>query len=571
MSRSTLAATSARPGRRAPAAVLATAVTTFGLLAGASPAHADSVVQIAGPAGPLPANAPYTVTIDVPNANPTPATSATMVNVTLSGAAATVTSATPSAQDWDCDFQAGSSGMCWNVFNRPTPTSLTLTVLPTASGTVSAVADARNSANQPTGSAALTTVVAAPAPTVTGVAPDHGPLAGGGTVVLTGTHLTGASAVTFGTTAATSFTVDSDTKITATVPAGSAVGPVDVTVTTPGGTSKPGTYAYDIPAPVVSGLAPDHGPLAGGGTVTVTGTHLTGASAVTFGSTAATSFTVDSDTKITATVPAGSAAGAVAVTVTTPGGTAAAGTYTYEDGSYVFSQTSDPASGSEVRTGDKVTYTVTVAQQGANEVKGATITGDLSKVLDDAAYNGDVKATSGTAAVKDGTLAWTGDLPVGGRATITYSVTVNGNGDKQLSSAVTTADAKRGACDPAKDCAADHTAKAASTPSPTPTATSTATSTPTATPSATPTDAGQTPGTPGPGASTTAAAVPAGSSASPAPVAPAAPAAPVAAQSSGGALASTGSTALTTTAVSGALLILGGLAVALGRRRRRLG
>jgi hypothetical protein len=77
----------------------------------------------------------------------------------------------------------------------------------------------------------------APPPTVTRVNPSSGPPAGGTVVTITGTNLASASAVTFGSTPATSFTVDGDTQITATSPPGS--GTVDVTVTTPaGGTSR---------------------------------------------------------------------------------------------------------------------------------------------------------------------------------------------------------------------------------------------------------------------------------------------------------------------------------------------
>ena len=77
----------------------------------------------------------------------------------------------------------------------------------------------------------------APPPTVTGVNPSSGPPAGGTVVTITGTNLASASAVTFGSTPATSFTVHGETQITATSPPGS--GTVDVTVTTPaGGTSQ---------------------------------------------------------------------------------------------------------------------------------------------------------------------------------------------------------------------------------------------------------------------------------------------------------------------------------------------
>ncbi len=73
------------------------------------------------------------------------------------------------------------------------------------------------------------------APTVTGLSPSAGSLNGGTSVTITGTNLTGATAVKFGTTAAAGFTVNSATQISAVSPAGT--GSVDVTVTTPGGTS----------------------------------------------------------------------------------------------------------------------------------------------------------------------------------------------------------------------------------------------------------------------------------------------------------------------------------------------
>jgi hypothetical protein len=76
-----------------------------------------------------------------------------------------------------------------------------------------------------------------PAPTVTAIAPDFGPVGGGATVTITGTDLASASAVKFGTVPAASFKVDSETQITAVSPASATVDPVDVTVTTLAGTS----------------------------------------------------------------------------------------------------------------------------------------------------------------------------------------------------------------------------------------------------------------------------------------------------------------------------------------------
>ncbi|MBS0214168.1 MAG: IPT/TIG domain-containing protein [Proteobacteria bacterium] len=162
------------------------------------------------------------------------------------------------------------------------------------------------------------------APTVTSISPTSGPVAGGTTVVITGTGFAAASpsgAVKFGATNAT-YTINSNTQITATTPA-NAAGTYDVTVTTPGGTSATSAadqYTY-VAVPTVTSISPNSGLSTGGTFVVITGTNFTGVTAVTFGGTAATGFTVNSTTKITATSPAGS--GTVDIRVTTVGGTSA--------------------------------------------------------------------------------------------------------------------------------------------------------------------------------------------------------------------------------------------------------
>ncbi|MGA7797131.1 MAG: IPT/TIG domain-containing protein, partial [Methanoregula sp.] len=159
-------------------------------------------------------------------------------------------------------------------------------------------------------------------PTVTGISPAAGPIVGGNVITITGTSLTGTTSVTIGGKPASSFKVTSATAVTATVPANTTAGTVDVTITTPGGTAT-GTGAYTYAAvPTITGISPAAGPTAGGTVITITGTNLTNATAVTFGSTAATHVTVVNATAVTATAPA-HAAGTVDVTITTPGGTSA--------------------------------------------------------------------------------------------------------------------------------------------------------------------------------------------------------------------------------------------------------
>ncbi|ACU71481.1 cell surface receptor IPT/TIG domain protein [Catenulispora acidiphila DSM 44928] len=166
------------------------------------------------------------------------------------------------------------------------------------------------------------------APVVSSVSPTQGPTTGGNTVTVTGTGFTGATSVLFGSVSV-AFTVVSATQITATAPA-APVAPVAVTVVTPGGTSNGVLYFY-VPPPTVATVSPSMGPVAGGNTVTITGTSLTLATAVRFGTGAATALTVVSDDQITVQAPSGS--GTVAVTVTTPGGTSLPGvgsaSYTY--------------------------------------------------------------------------------------------------------------------------------------------------------------------------------------------------------------------------------------------------
>ena len=152
-------------------------------------------------------------------------------------------------------------------------------------------------------------------------------------MTISGSGLAGATAVDFGAgNPAATFAASNATTIYATAPPGS--GTVDVTVTTPAGTSAVNPadqFTYTVPpAPTVTGVSPASG--FSGFYVVVTGTAFTSASAVDFGNAPAT-FTVNSDTSITATAPAGS--GAVDVTVTNSGGTSAvsaADEFTYSTG-----------------------------------------------------------------------------------------------------------------------------------------------------------------------------------------------------------------------------------------------
>ncbi len=112
-------------------------------------------------------------------------------------------------------------------------------------------------------------------------------------VTVTGTNFTGATAVLFGTTPATSFTVNSATNITAVSPAGT--GTVDVKVTTSNGTSATAAadqFTYSAYCSDADRHQSRDGSDSRRTSVTITGTNFTGATEVNFGSIPATSFTV---------------------------------------------------------------------------------------------------------------------------------------------------------------------------------------------------------------------------------------------------------------------------------------
>jgi len=156
-------------------------------------------------------------------------------------------------------------------------------------------------------------------PTVTKISPTVGSVGGGTTVAITGTGLTGATAVKFGPTNATKFTVVSATSMTAVSPPGSGV--VDITVTTPNGVSPSVAADRFGYAPTVKKVTPALGSELGGTKVNISGSNFIGATEVSFDSNPAISFTVKSATSIAAVAPPGE--GVADVTVTTAGGTSA--------------------------------------------------------------------------------------------------------------------------------------------------------------------------------------------------------------------------------------------------------
>jgi hypothetical protein len=222
------------------------------------------------------------------------------------------------------------------------------------------------------------------APNVTKVEPATGPLAGGTTVTLTGSNFLGASQVDFGATPA-SFSVISANKMEAVAPAG-AEGTVDITVSTPEGTSavtSADRFSYVPPGPSVLELQPSKGPVAGGQEVRIHGAHLDTATEVHFGAVSVPFVIVSSET-LHATAPQGEAP-TVDVRVTTPEGISAvspgdAYSYVskYPEISGVTPNKGPAAGGNAVTISGSEFYGVTDVKFGARSASGFTINSPLS-------------------------------------------------------------------------------------------------------------------------------------------------------------------------------------------------
>lgn len=189
-----------------------------------------------------------------------------------------------------------------------TSTEITTTVPSGAtSGTISV------EVNGQTGTSSTDFIVNAP--TITSFTPTNA--ATNTTVTIEGNYFTNATTVSFGGTAAASYTVDSPTTISAVVGNGSSG---EVAVTTPSGTGTLVGFTFD-PPPSITSFSPTSG--LEGTTITITGTDFDATPSnniVQFNGTVAT-VTSSTTTQITTTVPVGATTGPISVEVNDQTGT----------------------------------------------------------------------------------------------------------------------------------------------------------------------------------------------------------------------------------------------------------
>ena len=164
-----------------------------------------------------------------------------------------------------------------------------------------------------------------PPPIVSTVSPSSGTTLGGTSVTISGSDFgstQGSGTVTFGGTAAASYTSWSATQIMCVTPA-HAAGAVDAVITANNGLSGTRSLGYTyITPPSVTTVSPTSGSTAGGTSVTLSGSNFgstQGLGTVTFGGTAAASYISWSATQIMCVTPA-HAAGAVDAVITANNG-----------------------------------------------------------------------------------------------------------------------------------------------------------------------------------------------------------------------------------------------------------
>jgi hypothetical protein len=182
------------------------------------------------------------------------------------------------------------------------------------------------------------TVVSPGTPTLSSISPNSGLRGAAVFVTLTGTGFTAAGttvnvAAPAGGLTISGVTVVNPTTITATFSTfgGATIGPRSIFVTTPGGST--GTVTYTVTGPVLTSISPASGTRGTAVPVSLFGSGLTGTTAINVsggGGITVSGLTVVNDTQVNATftISAFTGAGARNVTVTAPGGTSNAVTFT---------------------------------------------------------------------------------------------------------------------------------------------------------------------------------------------------------------------------------------------------
>ncbi len=222
-------------------------------------------------------------------------------------------------------------------FTVTSPTSIAA-IAPPGLGTVDVTVTTSGGTSTASAADRFQYVAPGQAPSIKKLSVKRGPAAGLTSVTIAGTGFIGVTSVQFGSVRTAGFEVNSKTSITVLSPAATS-GVVDVTVTTPNGTSATSPKdRFKYEAPTIAKVSPSTGSMKGGTSVTVTGSGFAPGKAGTklkFGRTLGASVECASTTTCTVLAPAARKAGAVDVRAMTSGkasAKSAADHFTYSEG-----------------------------------------------------------------------------------------------------------------------------------------------------------------------------------------------------------------------------------------------
>jgi len=196
----------------------------------------------------------------------------------------------------------------------------------------------------------------------------------------------------------------------------------------------------------LTGVLPDahydaNAAVVGGGTLTYTNSVLRWTGDLLTGASATITYSVTVDAPDTGDKRMTNSVSSSATGSTCPPGTGATACSTVVNVLVPALAVRKIADTSVVTAGGTVNYTITLTNTGQTAYEPATFTDPLTGVLDDATYGGNASTDVGTLAYGNNTLSWSGALPIGAVATITYSVTVGypDTGDRVLTNTVVSA------------------------------------------------------------------------------------------------------------------------------------
>jgi large repetitive protein len=225
------------------------------------------------------------------------------------------------------------------------------------------------------------------------------------------------------TVTVSSLAITNTSNVTSTTP-GSVVR-FTATFTNTGQTPYDGIVISTNAADVFDDAVPDGDQTATSGTLTVTGNGVAWAGDIPVGGTVTVTGTVtvnnpDTGNHVLASTITTAAAGSNCPTAAP----AAACSVSIPVLTPALTITNTPNT-TATTPGSTVSYTVAITDSGQTPYTGITVSDDLAGILDDAVYDGDAAATTGTVSYTSPTLTWTGSLAPGAAATVTFTVTVH--------------------------------------------------------------------------------------------------------------------------------------------------